>query len=197
MKDESSRLHFESYQRPCSQRGLFRWNFTHRVLKPKHSKRSDDEFTWTNRPKNETHPGVPLHAYWHLKEPYALGSSSCTMYKLYSSFVEPLAEAMLRGESGRSWREGRRRVSGNGGATRAPSRGRQATHHCTANGVVSGEGRVDVVEAVASWVFHGFVIHIVPRRTRVRAVDTGRSRLASCDYAIGLDDTRSGHHSHR
>lgn len=45
---------------------------THRASKPKHSKYSDDEFTPTNRPKNETHRGVALHVNWHLKEAYAL-----------------------------------------------------------------------------------------------------------------------------
>lgn len=48
---------------------------THRASKPRHSKRSDVEFTWTNRPKNETHPGVALHVNWHLKEAYAFALS--------------------------------------------------------------------------------------------------------------------------
>lgn len=59
-------------------------NFTHRASKPKHSKRSDVEFTWTNRPKNETHPGVALHVNWHLKEAYAFASSPCFTCRFYS-----------------------------------------------------------------------------------------------------------------
>lgn len=62
-------LFWKLYQLPCSNADSDTKDLTHRVLKPKHSKRSDDEFTWTNRPKNETHPGVALHVYWHLKEP--------------------------------------------------------------------------------------------------------------------------------
>lgn len=80
VKEESSRL-FEKYQLACSQYGLGHESCTHRASKPKHSKRSDVEFTWTNRPKNETHPGVPLHVNWHLKEAYTLVSALWAMYR--------------------------------------------------------------------------------------------------------------------
>lgn len=61
-------------QRPCLNTTFDGKEFTHRASKPRHSKRSDVEFTWTNRPKNETHPGVALHVNWHLKEAYAFAS---------------------------------------------------------------------------------------------------------------------------
>lgn len=49
------------HQPPCTHTTFGTKKSTHRASKPRHSKRSDVEFTWTNRPKNETHPGVALH----------------------------------------------------------------------------------------------------------------------------------------
>lgn len=53
---------------PCTPYDLWHKETTHIASNPKHSKCSDEEFTWTNRPKKETHPGVPLQLNWHLKE---------------------------------------------------------------------------------------------------------------------------------
>lgn len=83
VKEESSRL-FQFISNHASVQPFDTRKFTHRASKPKHSKRSDVEFTWTNRPKNETHPGVPLHVNWHLKEAYAFASSPCITGRFYS-----------------------------------------------------------------------------------------------------------------
>lgn len=52
---------------------------TYSALKLIHSKYSSSVFASTNLPKKETHPLLPLHAYWHLNDTKSLMLASCVV----------------------------------------------------------------------------------------------------------------------
>lgn len=71
-------------------------------------------------------------------------------------------------------------------------------HHCAADGVVSAETRLDVVEAVArSRVFHGGVVEDISRYAGCGAGRAG-GRGRAVRHGVGrLDHTWGGHHGRR
>lgn len=77
-------------------------------------------------------------------------------------------------------------------------RGVGVAHHCAANGVVSTETRLDVVEAAArSRVFHGGVVEDISRhagRGAGRAGGRGRALYGGVGL---LDHAWGGHHGRR